>query len=474
MELEERLLLCKIFNTNIKTREVWVSVLIMSLGLFIFYKRLGVSNMNYNEAINYVENTGKFAINLGLQRIQRLCDLAGNPEKYLKVIHVAGTNGKGSTTTFISSILINQGYRVGIYTSPYIERFTERIKINDIEISEEEVARLVTEISPDIDRVEKEGLERPTEFEIISACAFKYFKEQQVDFVVLEVGLGGRFDATNIINPLLSVITTISYDHMNILGNTLSKIAFEKAGIIKKGRPVVIYPQEQDAMDVLLKEAESKNANVRLVSDMEHEVIMDSIEGIVFNAFGNKEYKNLRLNMTGSYQVMNALTALKAVEALIEEGVNIENSAIYKGFAAAAWPGRFEIVHREPYIVLDGGHNMQGIGVLVSALKKYFPDKKVRIVCGMLRDKEYNEMIERLGEVCNDFIAVKANSPRALSAEELKRAIEVKGKKGAAAESIQEGVRKALEVTQKHEVLVFCGSLYMIGEVRGILKNIFV
>lgn len=427
--------------------------------------------MNYNDAINFVENTGKFAMNLGLQRIQRLCDMAGNPEKYLKVIHVAGTNGKGSTATFISSVLINQGYKVGIFTSPYIERFTERIKINHDEISEEEVARLITEISPDIDRVEKEGLERPTEFEIITACAFKYFKEQQVDFVVLEVGLGGRFDATNIVNPLLSVITTISYDHMNILGDTLGKIAFEKAGIIKKDRPVVIYPQEKEAMDVLLKEAANKNADIKLVSDMKYEVLSDSTSGIIFNASGNMEYKGLKLNMTGSYQVMNALTALKSIETLIEEGIKIEPSAIYNGFAAAKWPGRFEIICNEPYIVLDGGHNIQGIGVLVTALKKYFSHKKIRIVCGMLRDKEYGKMIERLGEVSSDFIAVRANSQRALSAEELREAIASKGKNAIAAESISEGVNKALKVTQKDEVLVFCGSLYMIGEARRILKK---
>ncbi len=430
--------------------------------------------MNYNEAINYINNTGKFAINLGLQRIKRLCDLSGNPEKDLKVIHVAGTNGKGSTTTFISSVLISQGYRVGIYTSPYIERFTERIKINNDEISENEVARLVTEISSDIDKVEQEGLERPTEFEIITACAFKYFKEQQVDFVLLEVGLGGRFDATNIVNPLLSVITTISYDHMNILGDTLGKIAFEKAGIIKTGRPVVIYPQEKEAMDVLLAEVANKNAKVKLVSDMKYEVIKDSIDGINFDVLGNREYKNLKLNMTGSYQLMNALTGLKAIETLIEEEVSIDNRAIYEGFAAAAWPGRFELIHREPYIVLDGGHNIQGIDVLVSALKRYFPNKKIRIVCGMLRDKEYNEMVEKLTEISQDFITIRANSPRALSAEELRAVIRLKGKNAETAGSIQEGVKSALEVTEKDEILVFCGSLYMIGEVRGLLKKIFI
>ncbi|WDU82176.1 bifunctional folylpolyglutamate synthase/dihydrofolate synthase [Caloramator sp. Dgby_cultured_2] len=226
--------------------------------------------MNYKEALNYIEGIGKFGMNLGLDRIKRICSLMDNPEDKLKVIHIAGTNGKGSTTTFISSILKEQGYRVGIYTSPYIERFTERIKINDEEIKEEEVAEYLDYLIPLIERVEKEGFGKPTEFEIITAMAFKYFYDKNVDYVVLEVGLGGRFDATNVVNPILTVITTISYDHMNVLGNTLSQIAYEKAGIIKEGVPLVLYPQEKEAYEVIKKVAKEKDAKIYHVEELKY------------------------------------------------------------------------------------------------------------------------------------------------------------------------------------------------------------
>lgn len=214
--------------------------------------------MNYIEAIKYIEGVGKFGMNFGLNRIKRLCELLDNPQEKLKIIHVAGTNGKGSTTTFISNILISQGYKVGTYTSPYIERFTERIKINNIEISQDDVARLVDEIKQPIEILMQEGFDHPTEFEIITACGFKYFYEKDVDFVVLEVGLGGRLDATNVVKPLVSVITSISYDHINILGDTLSKIAYEKAGIIKENIPLVLYPQLKEAREVILDVAKEK------------------------------------------------------------------------------------------------------------------------------------------------------------------------------------------------------------------------
>jgi dihydrofolate synthase/folylpolyglutamate synthase len=427
--------------------------------------------MNYIEAISYIENTGKFGINLGMQRIERLCELLGNPEKELKVVHVAGTNGKGSTTTFISSILMSQGYRVGIYTSPYIERFTERIKINENEIKEEELAGLVTEIKSDIDRIVEEGLEHPTEFEIITACAFKYFKDQQVDFVVLEVGLGGRFDATNVVDPVLSVITTISYDHINILGDTLGKIAFEKAGIIKKDRPVVMYPQEKEAMDVLMKQAHDMNSKIYMVGDMKHEVVEDTVDGIVFNAAGEGEYNNLKINLLGMHQVFNALTALKSIEVLRSEGFKVEDSAIYSGLAAARWPGRFEIISRHPYIVLDGGHNMQGIESIAASVKKYFEGRKIRIITGMLKDKDYSAMASKLGSICDYFITVEPNSPRALTADEMRQVFESLGKEAYAAGSIREGAELALDAVKEDEVALFCGSLYMIGEVRSILKE---
>lgn len=429
--------------------------------------------MDFKEAIQYVESTGKFSINLGLERIKRICKLIGKPEKELKVIHIAGTNGKGSTSTFIASVLMKQGYRVGVYTSPYLERFTERIKINDEEISEEDVAKLVTELNPIVEQVEGEGLSRPTEFEIITACAYKYFNDKKVDFVVLEVGLGGRYDATNIIDPILSVITTISYDHMHILGDTLGKIAYEKAGIIKQSKPLVVYPQDKEAMEVIMTEARNKNAKVSYVENLDYEVISDTIKGIILNVKAKDEYRNLTIQMTGTYQVMNLLTALCAVETLIEEGVIISRDAVYEGFRSARWPGRFEVINEKPFIILDGGHNIQGIEGIVSSVKKYFPNRKAKIICGILRDKEYDTMLDMLTEIGDEFITLRANSDRALNEKEIKEILISKGKRAYAMSNISEAVDNTVALAKEDDIIIFCGSLHMIGEARTRLKKFF-
>ena len=426
--------------------------------------------MNYKEAIKYIESTGKFGINLGLLRIERLCELMGNPEKDLNIIHVAGTNGKGSIATFISSILKSQGYKVGIYTSPYIQRFTERIKINDTEISENDVAMLVDEMLPHIEVLLKEGLDHPTEFEIITASAFKYFRDNNVHIVVLEVGLGGRYDATNVVTPILSVITTISLDHVNILGDTLGKIAFEKAGIIKENIPVVIYPQDKEVMDVIEKVILQKKSKAHFVTDITYDIVSDTKDGIVFNAKGETEYKNLTIHLLGIHQVINALTALKSIEIIKRLGYEITEKAIYCGFQNAKWPGRFEILCENPYIVLDGGHNLQGINALVYGAKRYFGGKKIRIVCGMLRDKNYEDMLEVLTTICEDFITVAPNNPRALSSAQLCDVIIKMGKSAIAADSIKEAVEIGFNKLNNDDVLLFCGSLYMIGEARTIIN----
>ena len=410
-------------------------------------------------------------MNLGLQRIQRLCELMEMPQSKLKVIHIAGTNGKGSTTTFIASVLISQGYKVGIYTSPYLERFTERIKINDTEISEEEIIQLIQEMRPYIDNLQEEGLEHPTEFEIITAGAFKYFYDKEVDFVVMEVGLGGRYDATNVVNPLLGIITTISYDHVNILGDTLAKIAYEKAGIIKENIPVVIYHQEKEAMDVIMKVVEEKKARPYFTDNIHFELISNTLEGIVFNATGDDVYSMLKIKLLGEHQIYNALTALKGIEVLKAMGFKIDKASIYKGFENATWPGRFEVINTNPFIVLDGGHNIQGINAIVSAVEEYFKGKKIKIVCGMLRDKNYEEMVIALTKISEEFITIAPNNPRALTAGELKKIIEKFGKNAEEAENIKAAVRLGMANVKNDEVLLFCGSFFMIGEVRTIIKE---
>lgn len=427
--------------------------------------------MNYNEALKYVESIGKFGINLGMKRIERFCEILGNPEKKLKVIHVGGTNGKGSTTTFISKILEDAGYRVGVYTSPYIERFTERIRINKDEIPETEVARLVSEMVPHVETLVKEGLEHPTEFEVITAVAFKYFAEQNVDFVILEVGLGGRFDATNVVDPLLSVLTTISLDHTNVLGDNIAQIAYEKAGIIKKDKPVVMYPQEKDAEKVILDVAKEMNSKIYKVENVNHTVLSESVDGTEYNLDGEVKYSNLKISMLGHHQVMNTKTAILAIKALKDLGYDIKDESIYKGLAAAKWPARFEVLTKDPIIVLDGGHNVQGIEALVDSIKKYFNGKKVRITCGMLSDKDYTKMTNDLLSIGDNFITVTPNNDRALTSEELANIINESGKSAIPCKTIKEAVDTALKTREEDEMLVFCGSLYMIGEVRGILKE---
>lgn len=429
--------------------------------------------MDYREALKYIESVGKFGMNFGLKRIERICELLGNPQERLKVIHVAGTNGKGSTVTFVSNILIEEGYRVGIYTSPHLERFTERIKINNEEIPEEDVAVLIEEIKEIIDIVIAEGYEHPTEFEIVTACALKYFDEKKVDFVVLEVGLGGRLDATNVVKPLLSIITSISYDHTNILGDTIEKIAYEKAGIIKKNRPLVLYPQVEEAERVIVKRAEEMDSNTYYVKDTEWDVKEDTTKGIVFDVkIKNRVYRDLRIRMINKYQVKNAITALMAIEVLRDLGYDISDKAIYEGLEKSIWPGRFEIYKEDPYIVLDGGHNVQGIMELIFGLKKYFINKKIKIVFGVLKDKDYIKMVDELTKVCDDFITVTPESFRALKAEDLKEVIEERGKRAVAFDNMKEAVEFAIN-NKDYDVLVFCGSLYMIGDVRRILNSIF-
>lgn len=429
--------------------------------------------MTYDEAMKYIEDTGKFGMKLGLQRIQKLCDYMGNPEKELKVIHVAGTNGKGSTTTFISSILMAQGYRVGIYTSPYLERFTERIKINNEEISKEDVAKYVTYLVPIINEVSDEIIGNPTQFEIITAMAFKYFKDKGTDYVVLEVGLGGRMDSTNVVDSLLSVITTISYDHMRILGNTLGQIAFEKAGIIKKNRPLVMYPQVQEAEQVILKKAREEGSKVYRVDGLSYDITSSSLKGMDFNVTGTYRYDNVHIGLVGEFQVKNAMTAIVAAEALRDLGCKIDRKSIYEGLRNARWPGRFELLKDEPCIIIDGAHNVEGIRSTSDTIRKYFPDGRILVVCGILADKQYDDMVKELVEITKEFITVTPPNPRGLPAEELKKAIELNGGHAQAAESIREGIDSALSRARDYDAILFCGSLYMIGEARTILNNIF-
>lgn len=424
--------------------------------------------MNYDQAIEYIHGTSKFGVKLGLENVKTLLDLMGNPHKNLRYVHVAGTNGKGSTVAFIGSILVESGYRVGIYTSPFIQRFTERIRINNDEISKEDLARIASFVREKVEIMVSKGFNHPTEFEIVTAIAFQYFFEQDCDIVVLEVGLGGRFDSTNVIDdPLVSVITTISYDHMDILGDTLSKIAFEKAGIIKDGTNVVLYPQADEAERVFEEVCKEKKAKLNKISFDVAKILGFSIDGQEFNY---KEMKSLRISLLGKHQIKNAVTAIEAVSVLREKGYNITEDSIRKGLLKAKWPGRLEVLCRKPVFIIDGAHNLEGARALTGFLKEYFPQNKIVFIMGILKDKDYLSIIEEVVPYAKYIITVTPQNKRALPAKELSEIIKRYCNNIVTSDTIEGAVKKSLELTPEDGLICAFGSLYYIGEVRSMFS----
>jgi dihydrofolate synthase/folylpolyglutamate synthase len=432
--------------------------------------------MNYQEALNYIYSAYKFGSKLGLENITKLLSLLGNPQRKLKYVHVAGTNGKGSTSAYISSILIEAGYKVGIFTSPYLERFTERIKINDKEIGEEDISRITGLIKDSISKMLEDDDNHPTVFEIVTAMAFQYFAESNCDIVVLEVGLGGRFDSTNVIKrPEVAVITTISYDHMDRLGNTLPEIAFEKAGIIKNNCDVVAYPQPDDVKEVFFKVSQEKNARLHWVDFSGISNIKFDIDGQVFNY---NDYKNVKISLLGPHQIYNAVVAIKTGEILSSKGYKITRETILRGLLKARWPGRLEVVNRKPLFLIDGAHNSEGAQALCNALSHYFPNNKKTFVFGVLKDKNYREIIEVILPIADKIITVTPNSDRALRAEETADFIKSYCSKMlpnvtidvSSSVSIEEAIEKSLKESDSEDIICAFGSLYYIGEVRNYFR----
>jgi len=426
--------------------------------------------VNYEQALEYIHGTHKFGIKLGLDNIRKLLEFMDNPHRKLKYVHVAGTNGKGSTVAFISSILKESGYKVGIYTSPYIERFTERIKINNDEISKEDLARITEYVKGKVELMISQGENHPTEFEIVTAIAFQYFYEKDCDIAVLEVGLGGRFDSTNVIDsPLAAVITTISYDHMAQLGDTLDKIAFEKAGIIKRGTDVVLYPQTREADKVFEEVCHEKGARLHKLSFHSINIKKFSPDGQEFD-YG--EFKSLKIGLLGEHQVKNAVVALETALILARKGYDrICESSVRKGLADAKWPGRLEILKKEPIFLIDGAHNAEGAKTLSEFLKTYFPGKKIVFIIGVLKDKDFKSMIEVCAPLAEDIITVTPNSDRALPAETLAQNLENYCKNVSISDTIVNAVEKSLKIAPKDGVICAFGSLYYIGEIRSVLMN---
>ncbi|HEY5584988.1 MAG TPA: folylpolyglutamate synthase/dihydrofolate synthase family protein [Ruminiclostridium sp.] len=424
--------------------------------------------MNYDEAMKYIHGTLKFGSKLGMGSIAKLMNFMGNPQEKLRFVHIAGTNGKGSTAAFISSILINSGYKTGLFTSPYIQGFTERIKIDDKEIEQNELADIIEFVKIKIGLMLDEGLAHPTEFEIITAVAFEYFYRNSCDIVVLEVGLGGRFDSTNVIEqPEVAVITTISLDHTDRLGKTLAEIAYQKAGIIKPNSVTIIYPQDPEAERVFEQVCKSQNSAIHKV-DLTYLALKEySLEGQVFDYRG---YKDLNIRLLGDHQLRNVAVAIDTCEALVNKGFNIDSSNIRNGIAKTTWPGRLEIISKTPLILIDGAHNFEGGQSLNAALDKYFMDKSKIFIVGFLRDKDYNQIMEMLAKKAKSIITVTPHNERAIPSSELAVILKQYSNNVQDGITVENGLKLALENIDETSVICAFGSLYMIGELRGLFK----
>lgn len=432
--------------------------------------------MDYKECMEYIHGLSKFGMNFGLSRTERILELLGNPNKDLKLIHIAGTNGKGSTTAMISNILKVAGYKVGMYTSPYLEEFEERMQINGVNISKEDLIETVEEVKKLVPKVIEEGYDSPTEFEFITCVMFKYFSNMKIDFGVIEVGLGGRLDSTNVITPLVSVITSIGYDHLNILGDSIQDIAREKAGIIKRNVPLVLYPQEPVVLDVINEISKENYAKIYYTDKADVEFInmvheeKESYQ--VFRRLKNGEEHLYELPLLGEHQIYNANTAIRVIDILRRElNVEIGDENIFKGIKTVKWIGRMEILKRNPFIVIDGAHNIDGIRALKKNIKKYFDYNKMILIFGVLADKQVDDMIKEICFDAEEVIAVTPHSDRAELAADLKNKIDSYGIEAIAIDDYKEAYEYAYKNINSNDILVISGSLYMIGDMRKIINK---
>ena len=423
--------------------------------------------MTYSEALAYIHSVDWRGSRPGLSRITELCRLLGDPQDGLRFVHVAGTNGKGSFCRMLSGILAAAGYRVGLFTSPYVLRFNERMMVNNEEISDADLAFETEQVRVFADRM----ADPPTEFELITAIAFQYFKRQRCDLVVLECGMGGRLDATNVIqNPLLSVITGIDFDHTAYLGNTIEAIAAEKGGIIKAGRPCLWGGESEPARLTLAEIAKTRTSPFSAVDRSGLCVKEMTLEGTTFDFAG---WQDLHLSLLGTYQPRNAATVLSAVSILQKEGLNIPEGAIRQGLAGAVWHARFELLRKsDPIILYDGGHNPQGVRAAVEAIKTYFPDQKVNLLSGVMADKDCAGIVQTLAPAAAGAFTVKPENPRALNAEAYAALFQNCGVPATAFATVAEGLAAAVQVSRaENRPLVCLGSLYLYAELRRALET---
>lgn len=417
--------------------------------------------MEYADAVDYVESLGKFGIHLGMERIQGLTALLDHPERKIRTVHVTGTNGKGSVTTFLANMLQQAGLKVGSYTSPHFVRYNERICLNGEEISNEDFAAVTEKTKAALDRFLAQGGEQPTQFEFITAMAFLYFAEKQVDCAVIEVGMGGLWDSTNIITPEVSVITNVTLEHTERLGKTIEAIAAQKAGIIKPGVPVVTEA-EGKALEVIRGAAEANHAPLYVYGDdFSTEELTSSMDTQTFlYRLGEKELE-VAIHLPGEHQILNGAAALTAAEILRDKHGVPDEAAMLRGMEAARWPGRLERIHRNPDIILDGAHNPSGMTVLRKALDEYYPKARRIYVFGMMADKDVSQVSDILFRPEDTIYTVLAHEgDRSEKPEKLAQRLH---KNAVPMEDLTAAYQRAVSEAGSEDVVIVCGSLYLIG-----------
>ncbi len=422
--------------------------------------------MNYEETLERIHSLNKFGSRPGLERIKMLLDMMENPQDFLKFVHVAGTNGKGSVCQMISSVLRCAGYRTGLFISPYITDFRERIQLNNEPISKEDLCQVVDYVFSLVHKLNEKDI-IITEFEFVMAVSFEYFKRQAVDIVVCEVGLGGLLDCTNVIKPpLCAVLTSIGLDHTDILGDTLEKIAEQKCGIIKEGTFAVSEAQHDEVAQVILKTCEEKHVPCIITDSAQVCTLSADLGGTEFQYKGEA----YRIKLLGEHQVDNALTAIETVDVLREKGFEITGENLKEGLVQAKNPARQEVLRENPLILLDGAHNADGMSTFSEGVKKYCKGRKPLLIMGMLADKDSRGSVEYIKGLFERVFTVPINNPRAMKSEDMAKLCSEYFDDVEAFEDIETALGKALEMAESEErALMICGSLYLAGEIRPLI-----
>jgi len=418
----------------------------------------------YPNVLAYLYSLEKFGIVFGLENIKWILDIIGNPHGFLKTVHIGGTNGKGSVAAMLSHILKAAGYRVGKYTSPHLVSFTERITINEEEITEAEVAELTAYIRGQIESVDPNRAF--TFFDFTTALAFEHFRRKHVDIALVEVGLGGRLDSTNVVNPLISIITNVAFDHMDFLGNDILDVTREKAGIIKRGVPLVTGAQ--DAPQRIMEETGKSNDSPVYVMGRDFSYEKKGPQGMSYTGLSSR-LNDIFVNLKGDHQLANAAIALCVAELLSSLGFGIDQREFYTGLSRVTWPGRLEIVREKPAVILDGAHNVDGIRALAGFLTSQFPGRRRLLIFGVMKDKEYEKMLGELLPHVDETILTVPKNDRALPPEFMQKLVP----KAIVADDVTWALKKAKSMSTDEDIIVITGSLYLVGECKTVINDIF-